>query len=68
MSRIYIDEIAVDIRANLHRALVNLRSTTTIRLLWVDALCIDQCNQDEVGDRYRKWEQFIQEPAALLSG
>jgi hypothetical protein len=53
-SWIYVNGLAVDIRENLYRALVQLRSTTATRLLWIDALCIDQCNQAEVGDQVAK--------------
>jgi hypothetical protein len=54
MSRIYVNGLGVDIRENLYRALVQLRSRTATRLLWIDALSIDQCNQEEVGDQVAK--------------
>ncbi|KAF2260123.1 hypothetical protein CC78DRAFT_555743 [Lojkania enalia] len=34
---------------NLYLALLHLRSKETIRTLWVDAICIDQCNKKERG-------------------
>jgi hypothetical protein len=51
---IYIDGCPVDIKENLYRALVRLRNPTTTRLLWVDALCIDQKNKIELGDQVAK--------------
>ncbi|KAK4168195.1 heterokaryon incompatibility protein-domain-containing protein [Cladorrhinum sp. PSN259] len=48
------------IRENLQSALFNLRSLDDTRVLWVDAICIDQTNDDEkivqvgmMGDIYR---------------
>ena len=40
-----VDAVDVDIRENLYWALKYLRSTTSTRRLWVDAICIDQ-NED----------------------
>lgn len=48
---ISIDEFKLPITANLHTALANLRSPYIERLLWVDAMCIDQTN-----DREKEWQ------------
>jgi Heterokaryon incompatibility protein (HET) len=51
---ISINGCAVNVKHNLYRALVQLVRPGTTRLLWVDALCIDQRNQVEVGDQVAK--------------
>lgn len=48
---ISIDGFKLPITANLHTALANLRSPYIERLLWVDAMCIDQTN-----DREKEWQ------------
>ncbi|KAL9562961.1 hypothetical protein ACKAV7_012912 [Fusarium commune] len=37
----------VDVRANLHDALLDLRHPRQNRVLWIDALCINQADNDE---------------------
>ncbi len=44
---IELDNTPVDVRRNLWWALYHLRSTTEERLLWIDAICIDQSNIEE---------------------
>ncbi|EEH18866.2 hypothetical protein PABG_01185 [Paracoccidioides brasiliensis Pb03] len=44
---IYINDRPIVIKPNLDAALQSLRLPTQARLLWVDALCIDQSNADE---------------------
>ncbi|EEH38592.1 HET domain-containing protein [Paracoccidioides lutzii Pb01] len=44
---IYINDCPIVIKPNLDAALRSLRPPTQARLLWVDALCIDQSNADE---------------------
>ena len=46
---IEIDNHSVTIRKNLAIALRNLRTLETERMLWVDALCINQTDSDEKG-------------------
>lgn len=48
---ISIDGFKLPITANLHTALANLRSPYIERLLWADAMCIDQTN-----DREKEWQ------------
>lgn len=36
-----------DVTVNLHAALSHLRNHSMERILWIDALCIDQTNQEE---------------------
>jgi hypothetical protein len=66
MSRVYINGLAVDIRESLYRALDRLRRTTAPRLLWVDALCIDQCNQEEVGDQVSKMGEIFAGASSVI--
>lgn len=47
VTSITIDESAINITKNLRSALRHLRNKTATRLLWIDALCIDQHNLDE---------------------
>jgi hypothetical protein len=45
--RIYIGKQYIDVTRNLHDALVKLRDKEDSRTLWIDAICIDQCNVSE---------------------
>lgn len=44
---IKIDGLDLPVTANLHAALKRLREKRRMRLLWIDALCIDQRNDEE---------------------
>lgn len=44
---ITIGEVEVSVRENLYWALWHLREASVDRILWVDALCIDQGNERE---------------------
>ncbi|KAI3316760.1 heterokaryon incompatibility protein-domain-containing protein [Xylariaceae sp. AK1471] len=46
-ARIYIDNMYLPIWDNLNMALHHLRSTNLMVTLWVDALCINQADQEE---------------------
>ncbi|KZL84889.1 het-domain-containing protein [Colletotrichum incanum] len=55
---------------NLHQALLHLRQQDRDRILWIDAVCIDQGNLRErgyqvqqMGDIYRKADQWLEEEA-----
>lgn len=45
--RIFIHACNFDVTDNLHAALLQLRNHSMERILWVDAICIDQANQKE---------------------
>jgi hypothetical protein len=44
---IYINKMKFSVRANLYAALLQLRDHSFIRIIWVDAVCIDQENLEE---------------------
>jgi hypothetical protein len=44
---IHIHNQSFDVTVNLHAALLRLRNHSMERILWVDAICIDQENQEE---------------------
>lgn len=52
---IFVNEERVSITRNLHRALTHLRHETELRVLWVDALCI---NQIDIGEREAQVSQM----------
>ncbi len=43
---IILNDLSFNVTENLSEALVHLRRENEIRLLWIDALCIDQSNLD----------------------
>jgi hypothetical protein len=54
------------IASNLHAALLRLRGATEVRILWADAVCIDQTNDPEknhqvgiMGDIYKATKECI---------
>ncbi|KAI1567340.1 endo-polygalacturonase precursor [Pyrenophora tritici-repentis] len=44
---IYIGDCRSEVTPNLHAALLHLRDTSFARILWIDALCINQKDDDE---------------------
>ncbi|KAM0175384.1 hypothetical protein ACHAPC_009627 [Botrytis cinerea] len=44
---IYVDENQFQVTINLHAALLQLRDYSFERIIWVDAICIDQNNKEE---------------------
>jgi hypothetical protein len=45
--RVFMHSYSFDVTDNLHAALLELRNHTMERTIWVDAMCIDQKNQEE---------------------
>ncbi|KAF5679428.1 heterokaryon incompatibility protein het-6 [Fusarium heterosporum] len=63
---IKIDDCDIAITPNLHLALIHLRATDNVRVLWIDALCINQSVHGErnqqvriMGDIYKSARQVI---------
>lgn len=48
------DKLVLPITQNLHIALKNLRLVDTPRVMWIDALCIDQHNNEEKSREVRR--------------
>jgi hypothetical protein len=44
---IFMHDCSFNVTVNLHAALLRLRNHSMERIVWVDALCIDQANQKE---------------------
>jgi hypothetical protein len=44
---IFVDNCSFDVTDNLHAALLEFRNHTLERIIWVDAICIDQAAQRE---------------------
>ncbi|KAH6714388.1 heterokaryon incompatibility protein-domain-containing protein, partial [Leptodontidium sp. MPI-SDFR-AT-0119] len=44
---IFIHKLKFDVTVNLRAALSRLRNHSVERILWIDAICIDQANQEE---------------------
>jgi hypothetical protein len=44
---IFLHKHSFDVTVNLHAALLRLRNHSIERILWVDAICINQANQEE---------------------
>lgn len=61
-----VDGQKLAITENLHQALINLRRSYTDRILWIDAICIDQGSKKErshqvaqMGDIYKQADRVI---------
>src|SRR2546421_7941835 len=64
--KIWINECTMSVTENLYVALQHIRLEKSDRILWVDAICIDQDNTQERGhqvqqmrDIYREAEQVV---------
>ncbi|KAH6718052.1 heterokaryon incompatibility protein-domain-containing protein [Leptodontidium sp. MPI-SDFR-AT-0119] len=51
---IWIDNIQVWVQENLHHALLALRKINQTRILWVDAICINQLDLEERGSQIQQ--------------
>ncbi|KAK8101514.1 hypothetical protein PG999_011888 [Apiospora kogelbergensis] len=60
------NSIRVPVTVNLEGALRHLRSPTNIRVLWVDALCIDQSDSAERSDQIRLMKSTFSEARRVL--
>jgi hypothetical protein len=63
---IVIDGIVVKVTRNLHSALTNLREDLVARPLWVDAICIDQSDDDEKSKQVQLMGKIYQEALHVM--
>lgn len=59
--------IQVAITASLHSALRHFRASDTIRYLWVDALCINQSNDEEKGIQVQNMFVIFSKASTVLA-
>jgi hypothetical protein len=64
--QISINSLQVAVTRNLQMALLQLRDATKPRTLWVDAICINQENEDEVGEQVSKMGSIYTSAAQVL--
>ncbi|KAF4442969.1 HET-domain-containing protein [Fusarium austroafricanum] len=64
---ISINNVAVAVGENLKIALRYLRSTDGPRTIWVDALCINQADNEEKGRQVQRLAQVFSSAAAILA-
>lgn len=50
---LYCDNIEINVTRSLHAALVRFRLSCGVRILWVDAICINQNDNDEKTEQIR---------------
>ncbi|KAH7215250.1 heterokaryon incompatibility protein-domain-containing protein [Fusarium oxysporum] len=56
----------IGVRANLHDALLDLRHPTRKRVLWIDALCINQADNDEKSKQIRLMHEIYSQAQEVL--
>src|SRR2546421_3961507 len=64
--RVYCDGKHLTISKSLYIALGNLRSTTTSRVLWADAICINQQDLAERGQQVRLMRKVYEKAARVI--
>ena len=64
--RLYVDDVQHEITANLAEALFHLRYADRDRLLWVDALCINQNHSVERGQQVRLMKTVYSRAARVI--
>lgn len=66
LAPINIDGNLVLVRKNLERALYELQDRNTERILWIDAICIDQENEEERSSQVRKMRDIYARASNVL--
>lgn len=64
--RIHSGKEYIDITRNLHDALVNLRDAENPRTLWIDAICINQCDLQERSQQVGIMKQIYEQSKKTL--
>ena len=64
--RVYSGKEYIDVTRNLHDALVKLRDAENSRTLWIDAICIDQCDLQERSQQVGIMKQIYKQSKKTL--
>ncbi|KAL8344915.1 hypothetical protein RB601_005110 [Gaeumannomyces tritici] len=63
---IYIDGVEQSVRANLHHALSHLRDCFVERVLWIDAICINQDDNEEKGQQVQSMAKIYAKASRVI--
>jgi hypothetical protein len=63
---IFLDGHRVEVRYYLEIALRQLRNRATPRILWIDTICIDQINEEELGEQVAKMQIIYSNASKVL--
>jgi hypothetical protein len=64
--KIFVEGLSVKISRTLKRALQERQSSTKTKLVWVDALCIDQANDQERNEQVTKMRNIYSKAANVV--
>jgi hypothetical protein len=66
--RIYVDggKNLLEVRTNCYNLLYHIRSTNRARVLWIDAICIDQTSLNERGHRVRMMDVIYAKASSVV--
>lgn len=63
---ISIDNCELPVRANLHAALSHLRDRFMERIIWIDAMCINQEDNDEKGQQVQSMAKIYAKASRVI--
>ena len=63
---VYIGEHELPVTTNLHAALSRLRNSSLERIIWIDAICIDQKNDDEKSQQIQLMAEIYGQASRVL--
>ncbi|KAH6681505.1 heterokaryon incompatibility, partial [Halenospora varia] len=63
---ILVDDTIVVVTSNLYSALTNLRRGGVSRVIWIDALCINQCDSIEKSWQVQLMGEIYQKAAFVI--
>ncbi|KAJ3538231.1 hypothetical protein NM208_g6001 [Fusarium decemcellulare] len=64
---ITVNDISIRVTTNLHSALLYLRQPTQSRVLWIDALCINQADTQEKEHQVQRMGQIFSSATTVLA-
>jgi hypothetical protein len=63
---VHIDNCKLSVTANLHAALLHLRDASIDRILWVDAICINQDDDNEKGLQVQSMAKIFAQASRVI--